>query len=182
MRKLLLAGLVAGSLIAGAGIARADSRSGSSESDQHTYPCPTTESPLPEGQPAPGPGECEAGDTEYTHTEHTNDVDCTDEPTVPAQEGIAVSVNGDPDEQWLEIEACSDGTAPVQGRGIIAGSVEEEGIHGTADGDKDNSPEQAQGWATVGAGTGGPSVTCGDDAGTQDSTESTDADGQDDCG
>jgi len=182
MRKLLLAGLVAGSLVAGAGLARADSRAGSSESSESApYECPSEANPEGTGPGADDPGDCGPGETTYTVTEHTNDVDCTDESTVPAQEGIAVSVNGDPNEQWIEAEVCNDGdTGPIQGRALVGGSFEEEGVHATADGDKDN-PSEAQGWVTAAIGVGGPSVTCGDDNGNLDATETTDDDGQEDC-
>jgi hypothetical protein len=173
LRKLLLAGLVAGSLVAGAGIAQADSRSGSSESD--TYDCELRDADGNVTQPQTGPGpdsddDCTGGST---YVVHDNDVDCTDESTVPAQQGIGISVNGEPSQDgWFEAESCNDqSTGPIQGRAIVGGSFEEGGVHATADGDKDN-PEQAQGWATVAVTTEGPSVTCGNDADNLDSTES----------
>lgn len=181
MRKLLLAGFVAGSLIAGAGFANAASRSGSTErKDNQTLNCPAPGQQVPANQEAPGPGECTNDQTTYTGSRWDNDVTCSNGQV--RQQGITVAAGGSPTSSgWGEAEVCNDGTtSPVQGRALVGGSFEEEGVHASADGDKDNA-EQGQGWATAGANTDGPYTTCGDDDGRLDSTQPTAADSSEDC-
>lgn len=74
------------------------------------------------------------------------------------------------------VEVCnSGGPVPVQGR-VIA--TTEQGGYIAADGDANNSPEQAQGWVRVDSN----GVRCGDSAGRKDATHPTSADTVEDCG
>lgn len=86
------------------------------------------------------------------------------------------------------IGVCNDGRGalgsrvPIQGRAVARGSQNGASVY--ADGDRNNSNEQAQGWARIDGSFTKRSVTvrCGDVRGRKDATHPTSADRQDDCG
>jgi len=93
-----------------------------------------------------------------------NQVSCgtADADDVDTGTGIQVKTAGDQSapQDGGALVVCNDGTtAPVQGRVIAAGGT--EGGYVAADGDADNSSEQAQGWARADIGSS-PAVGCGD--------------------
>ena len=152
------------------------------EEDTRTLDCPGPEG-VPNNQEPPGPGECdEPEETTYEGKYWDNDVQCNSGGTATPVGDLYF--DGDEGDLWGVVGLCNDGDGalPVQGRVHARGSEEDGGFTVTADGDKDNDPEQAQGWAQVYAGTDGPSLTCGDANGKQDSSHQGPEDGQDDCG
>ena len=151
------------------------------EEDEQTLDCPAAGESVPNNQEPPGDGECdEETEATYQGMVWDNDVRCNDDELADAQGVKAYGTNSGTSSGGLGI--CNDGgTAPVQGRATAEGSMS-SGVTVTIDGDKDNTPEQAQGWARVNAGAGGPSVTCGDANGKKDASHRDANDGQDDCG
>lgn len=150
----------------------------------------------------------ENGSTEHEldeggNTVYTNDVECGeidgDDGDVPDVDTPLANVytTGNPESASGGVEVCNDGSdtpeevpeeAPsVEGRIYADGSAEEGGTV-AADGDKDNEPEQLQGWIAVDVNPQGEepvSVTCGADeadGGNLSSTHRTEADSQGECG
>jgi hypothetical protein len=117
---------------------------------------------------ADGPSGSHEEDTVDGTTVYDNNVSCGGGEATPAGT-IYAGDNG--------VEVCNDGSGalPLQGR-IIATS--DDGGYIAADGDRDNSPEQAQGWVRLDSG----GVRCGDSAGNNDATHPTAADTSEDCG
>ena len=117
-------------------------------------------------------------------TVYTNNVSCARGSTADAQ-GVKVyrrqtgTTSGG-------IGVCNDGRGalgsrvPIQGRAVAQGSQNGGSIY--ADGDRNNSSKQAQGWARVDGSTRGVNVRCGDDRGRKDATHPTSADTRGDCG
>jgi hypothetical protein len=151
---------------------RTEKRSCTAEADPH-YSEPTEE-------------DCQDGSTTYDATYYSNDVKCGDDnalvPTNPT--GIRVYGSGDPTTQSGSLGACADGSGaapnPVQGRASVGGSPA-TGPRIVVDGDKDNSPEQAQGYLLI----EGTSYRCGhaySDGGKADSDTPEDKDSSEDCG
>jgi hypothetical protein len=153
-----------------------------SEEQEQTLRCPAKGKSVPSNQEPPGPGEC----TKKKHKTYRgkvwdNDVQC-------AKGGQDLQVinlyeTGGAEEAGGGIGVCNDqSTVPVQGRVVFQGSMEQGGFSVYADGDKDNTPAQLQGWARLDVSTDGGGVTCGDEAGKRDATDPTSSDGSDDCG
>jgi hypothetical protein len=115
------------------------------------------------------------------NTTYSNQVDCGDTNQLPAG---PVVVNGEQNEAGTggEIAVCQEtADLPVQGRVIAAGDAQSGG-YVAADGDADNQPEQATGWARVDVSGDGVTVRCGDPAGNLAADHPTEVDGQEDCG
>lgn len=98
-------------------------------------------------------------------SEEGNQLDCgaPGDTDVDAGNGVMVKTEGDQaaPQDGGAVVVCNDGTdVPVQGRVMGAGGT--EGGYVAADGDADNSPEQAQGWARVDVSPTGPAAGCGD--------------------
>jgi hypothetical protein len=111
---------------------------------------------------------------------YDNDVKCGEGNDVPTPIGTAtISANGDPSSGG-ELEACTDDGSALQGRVIASGST--DGGFVAADGDQDNSQEQAQGWARVDVGPSGPSVSCGSTSGNLDAVNPGPGDDSSQCG
>ncbi len=126
----------------------------------------------------------------YTAKHFTNNVTCgTSKALAPSQQGLTIS--GDGGQAGTGgggfLQVCSDGALPVQGRITAEGAVGVGTVNGTvtADGDRDNSASQAQGWAQLVISNSGPAVRCGEsyeDGGRADASNPTSEDTQDDCG
>jgi hypothetical protein len=171
--------VIVGLLIVGAPVA-ADDFTGS-EQEEQTLDCPAAGEEVPPNQEPPGEGECGEGDTTYQGTVWTNDVQCADGGT--DAQVVNIYATGDPAAMDGGAGICNDGdTVPVQGRVVVSGSQEQGGVTAYADGDKDNSPEQAQGFARLDAGTSGAAVRCGEDGGKMDASDPGPGDTQDNCG
>ena len=182
VRWVRVLGVVAAMVIA-AGPVAADDFTGYEE-DEQTLSCPAAGESVPENQEPPGEGECtdtQNPDETYQGKVWDNDVKC-------AEGGQDLQVaklytTGDPAAMAGGVGICNEGGAvPVQGRAVVTGSQEQGGITAYADGDKDNSNEQAQGFARVDAGTAGATVRCGAPDGKKDATNPGSADTQDNCG
>ena len=121
----------------------------------------------------------------YTATYYSNDVKCGSNGKVADAPVGTVYATGSPSPSG-HAGLCADGDEQVkviQGRAMVGGSFQEEGMHVVIDGDKDNSQNAAaQGWAKAGFDLGGPYVRCGDDNGRKDSDNPTFEDSQADCG
>ena len=119
-------------------------------------------------------------------TVYTNDVRCAKGSTADAQ-GVRV-YHQQKGTTAGGIGVCNDGTGalgsrvPIQGRAVAQGSTSGGTVY--IDGDKNNQPEQAKGWARIDGkfGPSAPTVRCGDEKGRRDATHPTAADKQDDCG
>ncbi len=181
IRKIALPVLV-GTLLLGVGPALAD-HNGSSEQRTEKRSCSAKPDPH---YSAPKGNDCKGGKTTYQSTYYSNDVKCGDKNALtPANpSGIRVYASGDPATQSGSIDACSDGSgaapAPLQGRASVGGSPA-SGPRVVVDGDKDNSPEQAQGYLMI----EGTSYRCGHayaDGGKADSDAPEDKDSSEDCG
>lgn len=152
-----------------------------SEEQEQTLKCPGKGEKVPDNQEPPGKGECKRKAKTYKGKAWDNDVKCAD----GGQDLQAAKLyeTGGADQMGGGVGVCNDGsTAPVQGRIVFQGSFEQEGFSVYADGDKDNSPEQAQGWARLDVGTGGPGFSCGDAAGKRDASNPESGDTSEDCG
>lgn len=192
---LLLPAALAAFLLAAAPAA---DQAGSSETETVQRSCGAdydTRYDPPSGE---GLAECEDAEgnvdasREYTATHWTNDVSCGTEDELPAgaHDATGVSISGDFAQDGTGgagyLQTCSDGDLPIQGRFTLEGGGGAGGADGTftADGDRDNTPEQLQGWAQVD--TGGPSVECGksyEEGGRADAHNQADGDGgQEHCG
>jgi hypothetical protein len=181
-RWMRVLSVIVGLLIVGAPVA-ADDFTGS-EREERTLPCPAEGESVPENQEPPGPGECEDAenpDETYQGYVWTNDVRCAD-----GGQDLQVAklyAVGDPGAMNGGAGICNDGSSvPIQGRVVVSGSQEQGGFTAYADGDKDNSPEQAQGFARLDAGTGGLTVRCGSEDGKMDASEPGPGDTQGNCG
>ena len=161
-----------------AGPVVADDMTGGEE-QQKTVPCPKKGKSVPENQSPPKGKDCKGKKKTYKATVWGNDVKCK---ATPADAGVAkVYAGGDPTSGG-GAGICNDtGPVPIQGRAFVGGSAS-EGVSIYADGEKDNSNEQLQGYAKVHVNSSGPSVTCGDTEGKRDATSPSSGDGQDDCG
>lgn len=152
-----------------------------SEEEERTLQCPKPGQSVPNNQEPPGAGECEGTATTYQGKVWTNNVKCASGGTDIG--GLAKLYVNQAGTTSGGVGVCNDGgSVPVQGRVVAEGS--EKGGNIRADGDKDNSNEQAQGYARV-DGTFGPSaptVRCGDAEGRKDGSHPGATDGQDDCG
>lgn len=150
-----------------------------SEEEERTLNCPAAGQSVPKNQEEPGPGECQGTAKTYKGYVYTNDVKCGSGGT-DAQAAKIYTTNSGTSSGGVGI--CNDGgSVPVQGRVVLQGSTA-SGLSAYADGDKDNTQhEKATGWARLDAGTGGPQVRCGDNAGRRDVTNATADDTQADC-
>lgn len=129
---------------------------------------------------------------EYSATHWTNDVSCGTEDELPSgvHSATGVSISGNAGQSGSGgagyLQTCSDGDLPIQGRFTLEGEIGTGGGDGTftADGDKDNTPEQLQGWAQVDLGD--QTVECGksyEEGGRADAHNQAEGDGsQDNCG
>jgi len=162
VRKAAIVALAAAMLlvVSLASIAYADGPGGSTE-----HHCANSD-----GQPVPAnaDGSCPAGSTVV----YDNDVTCGSNNDVGGFD-VFVGASG--------LEICTDGgAAPVQGRVVASGDPAAQSGYAGADGDKDNSPEQAQGWLGVSSEAGTP-LACGDTNGNRDLTHATGDDDVQDC-
>lgn len=182
MRRTVVLPVLAGALTFGVLPAAAD-QNGSTEQRTETRSCSAKPDPH---YSAPKGKDCKGGKKTYQATHYSNDVKCGDKNALtPANPtGVRVYASGDPAAQRGSADACADGSgaAPnaVQGRASVGGSPA-TGPRLVVDGDKDNSPEQAQGYLMV----EGSSYRCGHaygDGGRADSDAPEDKDGSDDCG
>ena len=179
-RWMRVFGAIVALLIVGAPVT-ADDFTGS-EQEEQTLACPAPGESVPPNQEPPGEGECdEEGETTYQGVVWTNNVQCAEGGTDAQAAKIYTSGGGG--QNGGGVGVCNDGSAvPVQGRVVVSGSQEQGGITAYADGDKDNSQQQAQGFARLDAGTGGVTMRCGDEGGKKDATDPGPDDTQDDCG
>ena len=152
------------------------------EEDEQTLDCPAPGESVPPNQEPPGEGECdEETETTYQGLVWDNDVQCAGGGT--DAQAAKLYTTGDPAAMAGGAGLCNDGTtAPIQGRVVIQGSQEQGGFTIYADGDKDNSPEQAQGFLRIDAGTGGATVRCGGEGGKMDASDPQPGDTQENCG
>ncbi|MBW3619486.1 MAG: hypothetical protein KY461_04525 [Actinobacteria bacterium] len=192
---LLLPAVLASVLLAAA--PAAPDQAGSSEAVEEQRSCGAEADPHYDPPSGHGLDECttdgahDPGKT-YTATYYTNDVTCgTDDELAPGAHGATgVSVSGDFAQDGTGgagyLQTCSDGALPIQGRFTLDGVVGAGGADGTftADGDRDNSPDQLQGWAQVDVGD--RTVTCGpsyDEGGRADAYNQAEGEGsQEHCG
>jgi hypothetical protein len=172
-RPFLFVVVIAALAVFALGVAQADGPGGSTE---HHGRCTSVDPDT--GQTTVtdlGPGttgdDCPAGST--GETVYDNDVTCGQNNDVG---GFDVSVSGS------GVEICNDGGAAgaPQGRVMASGDPANQSGYVGADGDKDNSPEQAQGWIGLTSEAGTP-IACGDADGTRDLSHSTSADDINDC-
>ena len=150
------------------------------EEDEKTLECPYGK-PIPANQEPPGAGECTNPTTQKTYQGYVwdNDVKCASGGTDAQAAKIYTSGGGTAG----GVGVCNDGTtAPVQGRVVVEGDAASQKGTIYADGDKDNSNEQAQGFARLDVSGSGPTMRCGDGAGNKDASHPGSTDGQDDCG
>lgn len=189
---LLLPALLAAFLLAAAPAA---DRAGSSEAEEVDRACDAPEDAHydpPSGKDLP---ECQTDGAvdpskSYKAIHYTNDVKCgTDDQLAPTHGATGVAVSGDTAQDGTGgngyLQTCSDGDLPIQGRFTLEGEVGTGGGAGTftADGDRDNSPDQLQGWAKVDLGE--QTVTCGPsyaEGGRADGHTQADEGGQEHCG
>jgi hypothetical protein len=149
------------------GIAQADGPGGSSE---HHGRCTDSQGNSTNLGPGTTGADCPAGTTGATV--YDNDVTCGDNNSVGGFD-VFVGPSG--------IEVCNDGgAAGPQGRVMASGDPASQSGFVGADGDKDNSPEQAQGWLGVSSESGTP-VACGDADGNHDLSHGTSDDDINDC-
>ena len=179
-RWMRVLGVIAAMVIAAGPVAAEDFTG--HEEDEQTLDCPAQGESVPANQEPPGEGECdEASETTYQGLVWDNDVKCGDD-----GQDLQIAklyTTGDPAALKGGAGVCNDGsTVPIQGRVVLSGSQEQGGFTAYADGDKDNSNEQAQGFARLDAGTGGAAVRCGAADGKKDATNPGSADTQDNCG
>lgn len=153
------------------------------EEDEQTLECPAPGEPVPANQEPPSASECdEPGETTYQGYVWDNDVSCHSGGTDVA--GAKVYVWNDLAMHSAGAGACNEGAAPVPVQGRAVTEVGYWSGWGTlyVDGDKDNTPEQAQGFARVDAGRNGAGVRCGDEGGKLDASDPGEGDSQGDCG
>lgn len=158
------------------------------EEQEETLACPLPREAVPANQEPPDDTECrdqDIPDEEETYRGMVwdNDVECAEGEEAATPVGNIYAI-GDPAALEGGIGLCNEGSGavPVEGRVRLEGSQESQGFTVTADGDRDNEPEQAQGFAQVYAGLAGPSVRCGDPNGKQDASHIGAEDTQEDCG
>lgn len=183
MRRIVVLPVLAASIAFGVVPALAD-QNGSSEQRTETRSCSAKPDPH---YSAPKGNDCKGKNKKtYQATFYSNDVKCGDKNALtPANPtGIRVYASGDPATQSGSVDACADGSGaapnPVQGRASVGGSPA-TGPRIVVDGDKDNAPEQAQGYLMI----EGTTYRCGHsyaDGGKADSDTPEDKDGSDDCG
>lgn len=116
-------------------------------------------------------GSCPEGSSAATIFD--NDVTCGENTDVAGFD-VFVGAGG--------VEVCNDGgnaSAP-QGRVMAAGDPASQSGFVGADGDKDNSPEQAQGWLGLSSDAGTP-IACGDANGNLDLSHASAEDDVMDC-
>ena len=180
-RWVRVAGVVAAMVIAAGPVAAHDFTG--NEEDEQTLDCPAPGQSVPKNQEPPGPGECdEETETTYQGLVWDNDVTCASGGT-DAGGLFTLYAEGDPADLQGGIGICNDGSAvPVQGRVSASGSQDQGGLTILADGDKDNSQEQAQGFARGDIGTSGPTFRCGETGGKMDGTHPEAGDTQANCG
>lgn len=194
-RPMLLTAALAAMLLAAAPAA---DHAGSSEAVEEQRSCGAEHDTRYEPPSGEGLDECKDAegnhdpDATYTATHWTNDVSCGTEdelpPGVHSATGVSISGNFAPDGTGGAgyLQTCSDGDLPIQGRFTLEGGGGAGGADGTftADGDKDNNPEQLQGWAQVDPGE--PSVVCGksyEEGGRADAHNQTEGEAsQENCG
>ena len=172
MRRPFLFVVLIATLIVGAlSMALADGPGGSSE---HHGRCTTSN---PDGSTTVsnlGPGtdasDCPSGST--GETTYDNDVTCGENNDVGGFD-VFVGASG--------VEVCNDGGASApQGRIMASGDPANRSGYVGADGDKDNSPSQAQGFLGLSSETGTP-VACSDADGNHDLSHGTSDDDITDC-
>jgi hypothetical protein len=171
-RRLRTAALwiVALALVAGPAAASGDFTG--TEAHEQELACPAPGQGTPSNQDPPGPGDCpgEQENETYRGRVWTNEVKCNSG-SLAGAEGVNVYATGDPGAMFGGAGVCNDGnTAPVQGRIVVTGSMEQGGFAAYADGTKHNTPEQLQGWARVDASTSRQGFGCGSDDGKRDAT------------
>lgn len=117
-------------------------------------------------------------------TVYTNNVQCARGSQADAQGVKVYRKQTSPTSGGIGV--CNDGKGavgsrvPIQGRAVAQGSQNGGSIY--ADGDKNNSSQQSQGWARVDGSAKGVNVRCGDDNGRKDATHPTSKDTRADCG
>ena len=153
-----------------------------SEEQEQTLRCPGKGKSVPKNQEPPGKGECKGKKAKtYKGKVWSNDVKCAEGGQNLQVANVYTLGSSDPMAGGAGV--CNDGsTVPVQGRVVIQGSMEQRGFAIYADGDKDNSNEQLQGWARLDLTTDGPSFGCGAADGKRDATVPEPTDGSDNCG
>lgn len=195
---LVLPALLGALLVAAAPAGPAPDQAGSSEAETVPRSCGAEADDRYDPPSGAGLAECKDAEgnhddsREYTATHWTNDVSCGTDDELPAgvhdATGVSVSGNFAPDgtNGAGYLQTCSDGDLPIQGRFTLEGGAGSDGGAGTftADGDRDNEPEQLQGWAQVDLGE--QSVVCGksyEEGGRADAANQTEGDGsQENCG
>ena len=175
-RWLGLLGVVLALGLAGGPVAAEDFTG--SEEQTKTFPCPKKGQEVPENQSPPGPKDCKKKSQKtYQGTYYSNDVKCA-EPTADAQ-AAKVYATGGPTDGGLGV--CNDSdTVPIQGRVVFRGSSSGFVIY--ADGDKDNSPDQAQGYMRFDITPSGAGMGCGSEDGNRDASNPGDDYDQANCG
>lgn len=157
-----------------------------SEEEQQELDCPAEGEEVPPNQEPPDyeAGDCPGEEDDETYEGYVwdNQVTCNDDEAADLEIG-KLYVHGDDSDLSGGVGVCNDGdTGPLQGRIVIQGSMEDEGIAAYADGTDENEPDQLQGWARVDVGTSGAEARCGADDGKRDATHPGEDDTMDNCG
>ena len=163
-RWLGLLGVVLALALVGGPVAAKDFTGG--EEQTKTFPCPKKGEKVPENQSPPGKKDCRTKKQKtYKGTYYSNDVKCG-APVADAQVAKVYATGGPTDGG---VGVCNDGGAvPIQGRVVFQGSS--NGFIIYADGDKDNAPDQAQGYARADLTPAGGKFGCGAEDGNRDAS------------
>lgn len=168
MKKPVL--VVLGIMLAVFSVAVGASADGPGGSSEHHAACTDSQGNTTHLGPGTEAGDCPSGTTGTTV--HDNDVTCGDNNDVAGFD-VSAGPGG--------VEICNDGgSSAPQGRVMASGDPANQSGYVGADGDKDNSPEQAQGWLGLSSESGTP-IACGDAAGNHDLTHATGDDDINDC-
>jgi hypothetical protein len=135
------------------------------EEQRKTFDCPKKGEEVPENQSPPKKRDCRKGKTTYKGTYYSNDVKCGK--GGQDLQAAQLYAAGGPTDGGVGV--CNDGdTAPIQGRVVFQGNSSGATVY--ADGDKDNSPDQAQGYIRFDLGGSGGSMGCGSEDGNRDAS------------
>jgi hypothetical protein len=150
-----------------------------SEEQRKTFPCPKKGESVPENQSPPKKKDCRTKKQKtYKGTYYSNDVKCEHH----SGNDIGVARLYTSSGEVYGIGVCNDqSTFPVQGRVVLQGNMD-DGLTAYADGDKDNSPDQAQGYARFDLSSDGGQFGCGSEDGRMDASAPGKDHDQSNCG
>jgi hypothetical protein len=163
-RWLGMLGVVLALALVGGPVAAKDFTGG--EEQRKTFPCPKKGEKVPENQSPPKKKDCRTKKQKtYKGTYYSNDVKCAKNGH-DAQVAKLYTAGGPTDGG---VGVCNDGdAAPIQGRVVFTGGS--SGFTLYADGDKDNSPDQAQGYIRFDLTPTGGGFGCGSEDGKRDAS------------